>query len=130
MAWAVLIAVRQPQTTTQHLALKCAFYAIWLPPLTCSNHLLTRKTGDAVGKPAELTGWPRRSALGWGDRETRAQEDPVSGRRHGPRCLGPDRRTSGGAALTGVCGGGRAAFILRSGQASWGAGWGLPVCAR
>lgn len=96
MTWAVLIAVRQPQTITQHLALKCAFYTIWLLLLTCSNHLLTWKTQQrrCYQKPAEQTSWPRCSALGWGDREMQAQEDSVSGRWHGPRRLGSHRRAS------------------------------------
>lgn len=38
MIWAVLIILKPPQTTTQYVALKCAFDVIRLLLGTCGNH--------------------------------------------------------------------------------------------
>ena len=82
MIWAVLIVVRQPKTTTQHLALKYAFRTIRLLLLTCSNRLLKWKNKQrrCYRQASQLRGPAGRPALPLAGehREMVGQEDPAS----------------------------------------------------
>lgn len=95
---------------------------------TCSNHLLTRKNRRCCRQAGELTGWPHRSALGWGDRETRAQEDPALTAGTAPACLGPGQTHLGRCGSHRCVRRGEGLHSSSASEGSWGQA-GLPVCA-